>query len=72
MTTPTTRQRLNGYVTWTSFLTVLGIIMIAALTLNSFVWAQRGREMDQFEKRMVEQFDGVKDRLNKIDDKLKR
>jgi hypothetical protein len=28
--------------------------------------------MDQFEKRMVEQFENVKNRLNNIDDKLEK
>jgi len=67
----TSTQKNNG-VTWHSFLAILGIIVIAGLALNSFVWAQQNRTMDQFEKRMVEQFNGVKERLNKIDGKLEK
>ena len=62
----------NSYVTWSSFLTIVTAAIITGLGLNAFIWAQNNRTMDQFEKRMVEQFDGVKARLNKIDHKLER
>ena len=65
--TPTSK---NSYVDWRSFLTIVTVAIIAGLGLNAFIWAQNNRTMDQFEKRMVEQFDGVKERLNKIDHKL--
>jgi hypothetical protein len=69
-TTPYVKN--NNCVSWTSFLTILGIALTMGVALNTFVWAQHGRTMDQFEKRMVEQFDNVKDRLNRIDSKLER
>ena len=62
----------NNYVTWSHFLTIITAAVLAGLGLNAFIWAQNNRTMDQFEKRMVEQFDGVKERLNKIDHKLER
>ncbi len=67
--TPTSK---NNYVTWSHFLTIVTAAVIAGLGLNAFIWAQNNRTMDQFEKRMVEQFNGVKERLNKIDSKLER
>ncbi len=59
-----------NHVTWTNFLTVLGIVLAAVIALNTFVWAQHSNMMSQFEKRMDGQFDNVKDRLNRIDEKL--
>lgn len=69
-TTPYVKN--NNCVSWMSFLTILGIALATGVALNTFVWAQNGRTMDQFEKRMVEQFENVKDRLNRIDTKLEK
>jgi uncharacterized membrane protein YfbV (UPF0208 family) len=63
---------IQNYVTWTSFLSVVTAAIILGLGLNAFIWAQNNRTMDQFEKRMVEQFENVKNRLNNIDDKLEK
>ncbi len=62
----------NHCISWANFLTVIGIVLAAAVALNAFVWSQHAREMGQFEKRMDGQFDNVKDRLNKIDQKLEK
>ena len=68
--TPPTKN--DGNVKWSSLLTILAIILTSGLLLNTFVWAQHGRTMDQFEKRMVEQFENVEKRLDRIDNKLEK
>ncbi len=60
----------NGYITWTSFLVVLGLILTGGIALNTIIWNLHSKEQIQFEKRMLEQFDNVKSRLNRIDQKL--
>lgn len=70
--TPPTKLNGTNYVTWPSFLTIVTAAVILGLGLNAFIWAQNNRTMDQFEKRMVEQFDNLKGRLNTIDHKLEK
>ena len=72
MTPPAQKPHNGGCVKWAPFLTLLGIALVTAVAINTFVWAQHGRTMDQFEKRMCERFDEVKGRLNKIDTSIEK
>jgi hypothetical protein len=65
-------EKRNGYVTWGNFLTVLALAITILGVLNSFVWLQHWRSMEQFEKRMDSEFVNVKGRLDKIDKKLEK
>ena len=72
-----TTTRNSGHVTWGHFLSVMGLILIGLIALNSFVWAMHSREMVQFEKRLdtqvqnlTEKIDRCRVGLEKIDKKL--
>ncbi len=57
----------NGYVTWTNLLVIIGLALTAAIGISSM---HRGEQI-QFEKRVMERFGEMKDRLNRIEEKLK-
>lgn len=61
----------NGYVTWAAFLTISAIVLTAVLAFNGAIWTLHAREQAQFEKRMVEQFDNVKEQLREIKERIK-
>lgn len=60
MSTPT---KQNGYVSWANFLVIVGLVLSLAAGFSAFY-------LQQFEKRMDDQFHNIEKRLDRIDEKL--